>query len=335
LRPSNELTSLEIHEFAFKNPHFAWVNLTGGEPFLREDIVDVARFYAESSHPYLCSAITNGLCPVDEVVAKVEEIIGLFPTFVMSLSLDGTENVHDHIRGIPGNYRRVMNLAKKLVEVQPKKLHLIFSYTMSCFNEGKLADTVDAVGKELGIDPRFQVNLAQNSEEYYHNLSHRISPSPSSVVNDVKSLETKHDLMGLLEASFLRGLEQYLSTGRMPIRSSELSSSVYLDSFGNAWPSIMWNECLGNIRDTGYSLDPIWKGEKAVRLRSGLARGEAPQHWTRCEAYPSLLADLRSILRLNWRIPGRIGPNNSDTRIESSPLGISAQFKLHSERNPS
>jgi len=297
LRPKNELTLPEISEFAFKNPYFGWVNLTGGEPFLRKDIVEIARAYAGSSHPYLLSLITNGLCPPDDVAGKVPEMIGLCPRMVMSLSLDGTENVHDYVRGIRGNYRRVIDLAKRLMQFQSKQFHLIFSYTMSKYNEGRLPETIIAVGQELGEDPRFEVNLAQNSEEYYHNLGDGISPVPSSVIRDIRSLKRKRDLMGLLELGFLRGLERYLVTGRMPVPSSELSNSTYLDSYGNVWPSIMWNECLGNIRKTGYTLKPIWNGDRAEKLREQLARGEGPQHWTRCEAYPSLLANLARLIR--------------------------------------
>jgi MoaA/NifB/PqqE/SkfB family radical SAM enzyme len=318
----------EIHEFAFKNPRFGWVNLTGGEPFLREDIVEIARIYAESSHPYLLSAITNGLCPADDVATKVQDIIGLFPKMVMSLSLDGTENVHDHIRGIPGNYRRVINLARRLIGFQSNKFHLIFSYTMSRLNEGNLAQTIDSVRRELGEDPRFEVNLAQNSEEYYHNSNRDVSPSPSSVLRDIESLKKKYDIIGLLEAGFLHGLEEYLRNGRMPIPSSELSGSIYLDSFGNVWPSIMWNECLGNIRNTGYSLDPIWKGCKAEKLREQLARGEAPQHWTRCEAYPSLLANITGLIQLNRLLSGRLESKESRTTLEqlaTASVSVKAQ----------
>jgi MoaA/NifB/PqqE/SkfB family radical SAM enzyme len=297
LRPKNELSLPEISEFAFKNPNFGWINLTGGEPFLRDDIVEIAGAYAESSHPYLLSLITNGLCSPDDVAEKVQEMIGLCPRMVMSLSLDGTENVHDHVRGIPGNYRRVIDLAKELIQFQSAGFHLIFSYTMSRFNEGKLSETVDAVGREIGQDPRFEVNLAQNSEEYYHNLGVGISPSRSSVIRDIRSLKKRWDMMGLLEQGFLRGLERYLETNRMPVQSAELSNSLYLDSYGNVWPSIMWNERLGNIRDTSYCLEPIWNGDRAEELRELVGRGEGPQHWTRCEAYPSLLASIPSLIR--------------------------------------
>ena len=310
-----------------KNPHFEWVNLTGGEPFLRGDIVDVARIYAESSHPYLLSTITNGLCPPDSVALKVHEMIGLCPKMIMSLSLDGTENVHDHIRGIPGNYRRIIRLAKQLIELQSKKFQLIFSYTMSRFNEGKLAETVAAVARELREDPRFEVNLATNSREYYHNPGDRITPATSSVIQDLGSLKRRFDLMGLVEAGFLQGLERYLSTGRMPVPSSELSNSMYLDSYGNVWPSIMWNECLGNIRNTGYSLKPIWNGEKADRLREQLARGEGPQHWTRCEAYPSLLADLPRLIRLNPKFSAWSLPLNYRTNLKPP----APEIPVHSE----
>src|SRR5207249_9866223 len=128
LRPKNELTLPEISEFAFKNPYFGWVNLTGGEPFLRKDIVEIARAYAESSHPYLLSLITNGLCSAEDVAGKGPEIIGLGPRMVMSRSLDGTENVHGFGRGIPVNYRRVVDHGKLGMQLQSKQFHRNFCY---------------------------------------------------------------------------------------------------------------------------------------------------------------------------------------------------------------
>ena len=48
IKPKDELTLDEIREFAKKNTSFRWVGLTGGEPFLRSDIVDIAKAFKES-----------------------------------------------------------------------------------------------------------------------------------------------------------------------------------------------------------------------------------------------------------------------------------------------
>ena len=42
-KPGKELTFDEITEFAKKNNYFRWIGLTGGEPFLRSDIVEIVR----------------------------------------------------------------------------------------------------------------------------------------------------------------------------------------------------------------------------------------------------------------------------------------------------
>src|SRR5437868_11418103 len=40
-RPTDELTTEEILAFIQANPHVSWLDLTGGEIFLREDIGDI------------------------------------------------------------------------------------------------------------------------------------------------------------------------------------------------------------------------------------------------------------------------------------------------------
>ncbi|MDE1824747.1 MAG: radical SAM protein, partial [Candidatus Micrarchaeota archaeon] len=47
IRPKGELTLDEIRNFARQNNYFKWVELTGGEPFLRQDIVEIARTFRD------------------------------------------------------------------------------------------------------------------------------------------------------------------------------------------------------------------------------------------------------------------------------------------------
>ena len=46
---SNELKLDEIEEFVEKSPYFSWVSLTGGEPFIRMDFVDIVKAFKRHS----------------------------------------------------------------------------------------------------------------------------------------------------------------------------------------------------------------------------------------------------------------------------------------------
>ena len=85
LKPAGELTIDEIREFAKKNRSFRWVELTGGEPFLRGDIVDIARAFKENSKSlYVLTMPTNSLCSNEIIVSRLTEILQLeIPRVVM------------------------------------------------------------------------------------------------------------------------------------------------------------------------------------------------------------------------------------------------------------
>ena len=175
LKPVNELSTSEIVQFAEKNSYFKWVELTGGEPFLRSDIVEIAKaFKANMKGLYLLTIPTNSLVNHDALVGKIEGIARLgIPRFVITLSLDGYRELHDKIRGVPGNFDKVMAVAASLHELESKYkgFSFFFGYTMSKYNIGELAKTIESVRSQLPWvnANRFHVNIAQASDFYYNN----------------------------------------------------------------------------------------------------------------------------------------------------------------------
>ena len=68
----DELTLPEIKRI-FSNSNFPWVNLTGGEPFLRSDFYDICKVFRKKG--FMLSFITNGTIPNSEqVVRKIAKL---------------------------------------------------------------------------------------------------------------------------------------------------------------------------------------------------------------------------------------------------------------------
>ncbi len=57
----------------------------------------------------------------------------------------------------------------------------------------------------------------------------------------------------------------------------------------------MINKKLGNIRKTGYYLDPILKSEEAQVTRKNIMESKTATDWTSCEAYQSLIGDMKKL----------------------------------------
>src|SRR5271155_4749594 len=172
IKPKGELTIEEVREFVKKNPYFKWVELTGGEPFLRTDIVEIAKAFKENSKElYILTMPTNSLCNQDMVEKKLREILAMnIPRVAVTVSLDGYRELHDKIRGIPGNYDRAIAMFKRLKQMKKEfnNLYFVFGYTLSKFNKGEFENTYQAVKQDIP-DIRyndFHINLAQVSSNY-------------------------------------------------------------------------------------------------------------------------------------------------------------------------
>ena len=302
-KPVNELSTDEVKEFAKKNNYFKWLEITGGEPFLNGDIVEIVRSFSENSKGlFLLTMPTNSLCNQEMLVSKLKQILALgIPKISITLSLDGNRELHDKIRGVPGNFDRVMAMAKRLKELQKehKNLFFVFGYTMSRLNQGHLEETITDVMKELpwATANNFHVNVGQLSGMYYGNADMQIAADRAVVAKEVEMLIKKRGMefgmIPIIEGIFLRKLVSYVTTGKSPMKSRSMDVSLFLDSYGNVFPSIMWDKKIGNIRDTGYDLSKIWSSPEANEIRESIKDGKEPDSWTACEAYQTIVGDIK------------------------------------------
>ena len=307
MKPTNELSLEEIQKFAARNNYFRWVEITGGEPFLRNDVLEIVKAFKENCKDlYLLTMPTNSLCNREMVLQKIEAMLEMgIPKLSITVSLDGYRELHDKIRGIPGNYDRAIAMFKGLKELQKrhKNLFMIFGYTLSKNNQGQLERTVEEVRKEIPdiTYNDFHLNLGQISDIYYSNTNLEINASKEIVAGEVNAfLKKRRRQVGaipVVEGVFLRKLLEYIRTGKTPIKSKSLDASLFMDSYGNVFPSIMWGRRIGNIRETDYDLGPILTSSDAVDVRKLISEGREPDNWTACEAYQAIVGNIGNIIR--------------------------------------
>jgi len=101
----NELTLEEIKRFLASKTlkNLVILSLTGGEPFLRDDIADIA-IVASEMIPQLRDfrVATNGTL-TEKITSAIETVLTETDLDVsIKLSLDGFEETHDKVRRVPG-----------------------------------------------------------------------------------------------------------------------------------------------------------------------------------------------------------------------------------------
>ncbi len=111
--------------------HIEYVNINGGEPALREDLVDIVQLLIEK-FPHLkhLSLNSNGLLP-NRLVPSVERILSICRQkgiyFSLVISCHGIEEILDKALGVPGAFAKVertLNALKKLNEQDHRFLSL-------------------------------------------------------------------------------------------------------------------------------------------------------------------------------------------------------------------
>jgi MoaA/NifB/PqqE/SkfB family radical SAM enzyme len=122
---ARELTLDEIREIVsnrlFKSVEK--VSLSGGEPTLRDDLIDIAQTAVERL-PRIKEIIylTNGLEP-DLIIPKAKELLMLVRSsgsikLSMSVSIDGCGETHEQIRRVPDAFERVGETLRRLKDLQ-------------------------------------------------------------------------------------------------------------------------------------------------------------------------------------------------------------------------
>ena len=97
-KPSpEELTTAEIAAIFEQLPPLDMVRLTGGEPFVRPDLLDIARLVRQHLVPLVLHVTTNGFL-TRRIVEFCEQRPRDLPLNLL-VSLDGTEARHNEVRG--------------------------------------------------------------------------------------------------------------------------------------------------------------------------------------------------------------------------------------------
>jgi radical SAM protein with 4Fe4S-binding SPASM domain len=297
-KPENELSTAEILAFVARNRNVSWLDLTGGEIFLRQDLEEILQAIVTSWKSLaILHYPTNGFLTdqIERITRAVARRGG--PTIIITVSVDGDQALNDDIRGIKGGYERQVatyRALKSIPGVRP-----IFGMTLSRYNVGAFERTFAALAQScpgLTIDD-VHLNVAQVSGHYYANAEMGdVRPSRQQAAQELRVYRQRRGSalspQTWLEDTYLRHLESYIDTGTLPMRCHSLRSSCFIDPWGTVFPCITYSRPVGSLRDHGMDLSQVWHSETAVQVQREIWVGNCPQCWTACEAYQSILGNL-------------------------------------------
>ncbi|MEE8389782.1 MAG: radical SAM protein, partial [Anaerolineae bacterium] len=291
-----------------------WITVSGGEPLLREDAVEIIRLACEHCRPAILNIPTNGLLP-ERIARAVGEVTAACPrtSVVVNLSLDGWGEDHDRIRGVPDNFERAIETYQRLRALEAPNLTLGVHTVVSRFNAEAVPALYTRVQAELGPDSYIS-EIAEERVEL-GTVGTDIAPTPDEyreTIEQVMALQSRHPPSGLggiawaFRRRYYRLVQRWLRERRQIVPCYSGWASAQISPDGDVWFCCVRAEPVGNLREADYDFRQIWWRERAQALREDVRAG-------RCDcplanaAYTNLLLHPPSLLGVVWDLVRRDG----------------------------
>jgi len=271
-KPKKELTLKEIDKISQNFKHIHYLTITGGEPTLRKDVLEIIRTFYKNNKVKHLAFHTNGYLP-EKVKELSEQFIKEFPDMIttISLSLDQIEEKHDEIRGRKNSYK---NLTKTIKILKPLLKNKNFDIN------------VNSVFSSYNQDEIFKIHdLIENQLECYHATCFVRGDSKEKIAKQVdlnkyreisdhlEKIEPKRkhtfpfSLIGKLIDQVIKDLIiKTVNEKRMILPCYAGKKSVVILEDGQTYPCEMLNQSFGKIQDHDYDIKKILKTHQAKKI---------------------------------------------------------------------
>lgn len=254
---AKEITAADLKSL----PQLKFINLTGGEPFIREDLEEIVEECYRHTKRIVIS--TSGWYE-DRVIALAKR----FPQIGIRISIEGLSNKNDELRGREGGFDRGLRTLLTLKDMGLKDIG--FGCTVSNHNSADML-ALYRLSRSLGME--FATAAFHNS--YYFHKNDNVITERAKVTSDFKQLiewqlKENHP-KSWFRAFFNMGLINYIEGNRRMLPCEAGTTNFFIDPYGEVYPcngleEKFWKDSMGNIRQDDFMT--IWQSEKAREVRA-------------------------------------------------------------------
>jgi len=275
-----ELTLQEFKTFCEVND-LLWIAPTGGEPFLRKDMDEILA--VALNHARFVSTTSNGSLP-DRITDYVKTALGSSKgSMTLSISFNGSEEVHNEISGVKDSYRKARESFIRLSEIKNPRFRVGISYTTSYFNVGKLFEFIERFDYPLDLTTISYV-IAQDSPSYFREDSTIIPPPDGEITRLVEKVLPEYKVGSIFDYIGKKYLEGLLNGHKHKCVAGQYN--LMLDPYWNVYPCMFFcpDKPVSNLRELGFDLSRV--DYEKCREVVGNCKLNC---WTPCEVYPTML----------------------------------------------
>ncbi len=279
---AQELSLAELRRLAARLPPTPKLLLTGGEPFLREDLADIAAAYHDGPCRTRQITIPSTGWHTDRILAFLDALLPSRPglELELQLSLDGVGPDHDAIRG-PGAFDRLMQTWSALQAARPRfpRLAPRFNFTFSHATQHGFDRCFRYVTQTLGCD-RMDMVLVRGSTAdpaFEQGVDLDLYRAAAAQLQTLEDRRARGRPLGRLLAA-RPALEREIiarhAQGEPQLKGCTAGSLVaVVTERGELMPCELRSESFGNLRDVDFDLEALWRSPQAQAFREQVQGG--------------------------------------------------------------
>ena len=279
---ADELSLTEVGRVSRSLGTLLWLAFSGGEIFLRDDLVEIAGIFYRNNRPAIMLFPTNGMLP-EVIRERTEDILRRCSksVVVVKISLDGPEGIHDKLRGRKGAFEKTLTTYHLLGDLVQKYPHFELGInTVFCSeNQDLMDETIDLVARMKNVKthtismvrghPAEQGFRRVDTGKYHaaverleRNLKNRTSPTYRFRGARIKAAQdiVQRRLIHRTAAERRRLIPCY--AGRL---------NLVLTETGDVYPCEILAETFGNVREHDYDVGSVIRSERAVKVLESIA----------------------------------------------------------------
>ncbi|GAB4416352.1 MAG: hypothetical protein OHK0032_12410 [Thermodesulfovibrionales bacterium] len=279
----DELSLDEIEMISRSMGNLLWLAFSGGEIYLRDDLIEISKIFYRNNKPAIMLFPTNGMLP-ELIRDRTEAILRHCKKSVVALklSLDGLNEGHDELRNRAGCFDKTMTTYRMLEGLIGKypNFELGINTVFCSKNQNDMDKIIDFVNslKNIKTHTISMIRGDLDDEGYkrvdYEKYNGAIERLEYNLKNKLSN--TYRFRGGRIKAAQdilqRRLIHKTLIEGKRLVPCYAGRLNLVLTEAGDVYPCEIITESFGNIRDHGYDMSKITRSEDARKVINSIMK---------------------------------------------------------------
>jgi len=282
---TEELSLGELQKISQSLNHLLWLAFSGGEIYLRRDLVEISTLFYQQNKPVFMLYPTNGLMPA-LIKERTEQILQICKNSVIAvkLSIDDLYEKHDELRNTPNSFCKTLKTYELLAPLLDKypNFELGVNTVFCAQNQNNMQTIIDYVRGLKGINTH-TISLVRGNlrhQDYKHVDLAKYQRATEYLADNT---QRKRDNIYRFKGAKLKAAQDILQRRLILQTVQEKSrlircyagvSNIVLTENGDVYACEIRTDSFGNIRDYDYRMEQVLKTPRARAVLNSIKNNQ-------------------------------------------------------------